>query len=238
MRTQASDDGAERPFDKYASDYQAAVESSVTIGQDLAFFTSAKIYQLRRLARDEGLSLDKCSVLDVGCGPGLTDELLGPYVGDLTGVDVSPQMIEAARARNPSFTYEAYDGQVLPFPDERFTFTFAICVLHHVAPDAWNAFLSEMLRVTRLGGVVAVIEHNPLNPLTRLSVMKCVFDDDAVLMGPRRVIDGLRAAGAQGTQRRYVLFVPFGGDRVRAIEHRSLSWCPLGAQYVASGVRV
>ena len=41
-----------------------------------------------------------------------------------------------------------------------------------------------MRRVVRPGGLVCVIEHNPLNPLTRsLAVSRCEFDSDAVLLG-------------------------------------------------------
>lgn len=38
-------------------------------------------------------------VLEVGCGTGATAVLLAPYVGNLLGTDVSPKMIEIARAR-------------------------------------------------------------------------------------------------------------------------------------------
>ena len=43
-------------------------------------------------------------------------------------------------------------------------------------------FVADMVRVTRPGGLVCVIEHNPLNPLTRLAVNRCPFDADAVLL--------------------------------------------------------
>jgi predicted TPR repeat methyltransferase len=40
------------------------------------------------------------SVLDAGCGTGLCGPLLRPHTGRLVGVDLSPQMIERARARD------------------------------------------------------------------------------------------------------------------------------------------
>ena len=40
------------------------------------------------------------NVLDLGCGSGLAGVMIKPRAADLTGVDLSPEMIELARARN------------------------------------------------------------------------------------------------------------------------------------------
>jgi hypothetical protein len=45
-----------------------------------------------------------------------------------------------------------------------------------------DVVIAEMARVTRPGGMVAIIEHNPLNPVTRHIVSRCPFDRDAVLL--------------------------------------------------------
>jgi SAM-dependent methyltransferase len=219
-------------FDRYASGYRQSVESSIGfVGRDLEFFTRAKVYHLRRLARSLPRPLAVSSVLDVGCGCGLTDEMILPYVGDLTGVDVSSAMVGEAALRNPDAHYEAYDGLVLPFPSDSFDVVFAICVVHHVDPAGWDGLLAEMWRVTRAGGLSVVIEHNPANPLTRRSVDRCPFDEDAVLVGPRRLAQGLRRAGARSVRHRYILFAPFGGDRARMAEGL-LGWLPAGAQHI------
>ena len=52
-----------------------------------------------------------------------------------------------------------------------------------------------MARVLRPGGIAAIFEHNPLNPLTRRVVSNCVFDEDAVLLRRRRARGLLRQAG-------------------------------------------
>ena len=122
-------------------------------------------------------------------------------------------------------------GRRLPFPSASFDLAFAICVVHHVDPAAWDGFLGEMWRVTRAGGLAVVIEHNPANPLTRRSVNRCPFDEDAVLVGPRRLAQGLRRAGARSVRHRYILFAPFGGDRARMAEGL-LGWLPAGAQHI------
>jgi SAM-dependent methyltransferase len=226
-----------RLFDRYASDYRQLVEESVGFaGRKLDFFTRAKVFHLRQLARRLPRPLGECAVLDVGCGVGLTDYYLRPHVGAMSGVDVSPAMVTAATTRNPDIDYQAYNGSKLPFGSSTFDLTFAICVMHHVEPEQWDDFLAEMWRVTKPGGLAAIIEHNPLNPLTRRSVDQCPFDDDAVLVPVRRARQGLRRAGAATTGRRYIMFCPLGGDRTRLAES-SLGWFPAGAQYMAWGQR-
>ena len=91
--------------------------------------------------------------------------------------------------------YEAYDGERLPYDDERFDVAFAICVLHHVRPAERPRFVGELRRVVRPGGLVALFEHNPLNPLTRLAVHRCAFDGDAVLLRAGEAQHVARASG-------------------------------------------
>lgn len=68
------------------------------------------------VSRRLGQRTDGLRVLDVGCGTGLAAELLRPLARRLDGVDISPRMLEKARARN------AYDrlvgGDFASGPDE------------------------------------------------------------------------------------------------------------------------
>jgi SAM-dependent methyltransferase len=224
-------------FDTYADSYRAAVDASIGFaGQDLAFFTAAKAFHLKRLARTLGRPLHECQMLDVGCGPGVTDQLLTGQVGGIAGVDVSPAMVEQASRRNPTCDYQVYDGHRLPFDPGRFDIAFAICVMHHVPPAQWDEFVAELWQVVRPGGVAVVIEHNPVNPLTRRAVRDCEFDADAVLLSPRRVREAFRLSGAGKASVEYILFAPFGQERIRHFE-RGLRWLPLGAQYVIAARR-
>jgi ubiquinone/menaquinone biosynthesis C-methylase UbiE len=84
----------------------------------------------------------------------------------LTGIDVASTVVEEARAANPGVTYHDYDGDRLPYPDQSFDAAYTIAVMHHVPPPQWPAFLQEMRRVVRPGGLIVIFEHNPINPLT------------------------------------------------------------------------
>ena len=145
-----------------------------------------------------------------------------------------PSSTRARRTPGP-LTRNYGQQDPIPFDDGTFDFTFAICVLHHVPPSGWSRFVHEMGRVTRPGGVVAIFEHNPWNPLTRLAVHRCEFDDDAVLVSRRR-LRHLLAGPLQPLEERYIAFFPRGGDPYDRIEAR-LGRVPVGAQYYVAGRR-
>jgi SAM-dependent methyltransferase len=185
----------------------------------------------RRLGEPKSLSF-----LDMGCGVGLTDQYLGGQVGALHGIDVAEGVVERAGERILGPKYTVYDGTNAPFQDELFDLTFAICVLHHVNPAGWHNFVAELARVTKRGGLVVVLEHNPFNPLTRLAVSRCEFDADAVLVRARRTRSLLEEAGLAVAEARYITFFPWHGRILRLAESR-LGRLPLGAQYAVAGSR-
>jgi SAM-dependent methyltransferase len=225
-------------FDRCAGSYREAVEGSIAFsGADLDVFTQAKAGKLLRLAARDLGDPHGLSFLDVGCGPGETDAWLEGRVRELTGVDASGEMIEAARERNPWASYRRVDrDRGLPFPEGSFDLCFAICVLHHVPRPGRRPLVGEMARVTRRGGVVAIIEHNPWNPLTRRAVAGCEFDRDAVLLPRRESERLLRGAGLGAVEGSYITFFWRDSPRLQRIE-RLLGGLPLGAQHLVSGRR-
>jgi SAM-dependent methyltransferase len=108
-----------------------------------------------------------------------------------------------------------------------------VCVLHHVPPERWESFAHEMRRVTRPGGVIFVIEHNPFNPLTQLAVSRCSFDADAVLLRASKTYELLKKTGATKITTEFFLALParrgvFG--RLGRLAGR----LPIGAQYLTA----
>jgi demethylmenaquinone methyltransferase/2-methoxy-6-polyprenyl-1,4-benzoquinol methylase len=96
-------------------------------------------------------------VLDVATGTGLVAEALLTRGFRVTGLDQSPGMLAAARARFAGRVelVEA-SADALPFPDASFdhlTFTY---LLRYV--DDPGATLTELARVVRPGGTVAMVE--------------------------------------------------------------------------------
>jgi SAM-dependent methyltransferase len=225
-------------FDEYSDDYRDAVEESISfVRADLDFFTQAKAEALLELVRDRIGESTGASFLDVGCGPGETDRLLKGRVGRLAGVDVSDRMVQRASRLNPWAEYRGFEpGEPLPFQEGSFDVCFAISVLHHVPRSERAALIDGMKRALRPGGVLAIFEHNPFNPLTRRAVAGCEFDRDAELLRSHEARRLLREAGLSDPGRRYILFFTRTSGLLRGIERR-LGWLPLGAQYAAFAQR-
>ena len=223
-------------FDKYDKSFGAVVQSSIDFsGLPHSFFTAAKADALCELIATRLHGMRNPHMLDVGCGIGELHPLVRSMFGRICGVDVSTTSVAQARIRNPEVQYEAYVGETLPYESATFDLSIAICVLHHVPPPQWVGLLREMRRVVRPGGVVCLIEHNPLNPLTKFAVARCEFDRDAVLLDARRTRALMADAGLHDARSHYFLLLPSAAPLARRVEH-SLRGIPLGAQYLASGI--
>ena len=223
-------------FDEYRDSYGQAVEGSIRFsGLQHDFFLKAKADLLRRLIVERGLEEGGSGVraLDVGCGIGSLHRHLEGAFASLDGCDVSEESIQRARSENPDVAYSVSTSAALPYADGVFDLTFASCVLHHVPPEAWRDFFGEMRRVLRPGGIACIIEHNPWNPLTRLAVLRCPFDKDAVLLRARRVEELFRATGFREIRSEHILLLPWTGALAGKVE-RALAALPLGAQYACS----
>lgn len=99
-------------------------------------------------------------VLDVACGAGTNFRYLPP-TAQLVGVDVSAEMVEAARAELGQLrrggTVYRMDAEDLGFPDDSFD-TVISALSTCTFPDPVAA-LSEMARVCRPDGRVLLLEH-------------------------------------------------------------------------------
>jgi SAM-dependent methyltransferase len=231
-------DPAPVDFDDYDHRYREAVEEAISFsGAELDHFTQAKVNVLLELVGSSTGPPEGLRFLDVGCGSGETDRFLEGRVAGLTGVDIAPKVLERARAQNPWADYQHLEpGGDLPVAESSFDVCFAICVLHHVPAGQRPGLVAEMMRVCRPGGLVAVFEHNPFNPLTRRAVAGCEFDRDAELLRAGQAVRLLTDAGVEGARGRYIVFFTRSSPLRRRIESR-LGWLPLGAQYVVSGKR-
>lgn len=88
-------------------------------------------------------------ILDLGTGTGAAARVLAARYPDaeVTGVDLSPEMIREAQSRGARETYLVADASALPFADD----AFDLVVLLNMIP-----FFDELARVTAPGGVVVL----------------------------------------------------------------------------------
>src|SRR4029453_1717220 len=113
-----------------------------------------------RLTRDD-------KVLDVACGPGLVACSLAPDARHVSGVDMTPRMIEEARATASrlavaNVTWIVGTATPLAFADASFSVVLTRYSFHHFADPA--AALAEMFRVCRPGGRVVVADLSIPSP--------------------------------------------------------------------------
>jgi len=215
-------------FDRYGEGaYERALEQAISFGgQDASFYNEVKADRLVDLARRRIGEPSSLVTLDVGAGIGLVDEHLTGDFARVVGLDVSSEMVKRASERNPGAEYVEYDGATFPFETRSFDLVFASCVFHHVPVEERARLAAEMARVTRASGLTVILEHNPINPATRLAVSRCEFDEDAVLLRMRETRSLLAGAGLRERERAYILFFPWR-NRIE----RRLGRVPLGAQY-------
>jgi SAM-dependent methyltransferase len=100
-------------------------------------------------------------VLEVGGGPGELAQRIQDELGaEVSFVDISPRMVELARARGV-LAAQVGDVQALPFADATFDAAVAAWMLYHV-PDLGCA-LRELARVLEPGGrlfaVTTAVDH-------------------------------------------------------------------------------
>jgi ubiquinone/menaquinone biosynthesis C-methylase UbiE len=101
------------------------------------------------------------TVLDVACGPGVLACAFARVAHHVTGIDLTPAMIEQAKAcqqshRLANTTWRIGDVHPLPFPDTSFSLVFTRYSFHHFLDP--KAVLTEMVRVCSPGGRVVVVD--------------------------------------------------------------------------------
>ena len=165
------------------------------------------------------------SVIDVGCGPGDVvigfARVTGPG-GRAVGIDVSTTMLDEARRRaaaaGVTAEFEVGDAMALAFADGTFDASRSERTFQWLA-DAEGA-LAELVRVTRPGGAVAVID-------TDWATFSIDHPDPAVT---RRILDQFERSRPEHTVGRRLgrLFRAAGLDDVTVVARAALvtEWDP------------
>ncbi|MBP1807416.1 class I SAM-dependent methyltransferase [Rubellimicrobium aerolatum] len=103
-------------------------------------------------------------VVEIGCGIGRVLATLAPHAAGITGLDVSPGMIAAARDRCaglPNVTLAVTSGRDLPLPDASADLVLAADVFPYLVDSGLaEAHLAESARVLRPGGHLLILNHS------------------------------------------------------------------------------
>lgn len=96
-------------------------------------------------------------VLDVACGPGIVACAFAETAKNVTGIDITPAMIEqAVKLQNEkklkNLAWKTGDVENLPFPDNYFDIVVSRYAFHHFSLP--KKVFSEMIRVCKKGGII------------------------------------------------------------------------------------
>lgn len=117
------------------------------------------------------------TILDVGCGDGLNAVQFAKMGAKVTGVDLSPKAIEAARLRaqannvseRTTFIYSPVE--TLDFPEESFDIVWGEAFLHHVIEEM-ELVMRRLASYTKPSGLLIFSEPVDLfPPLRRLRLL-------------------------------------------------------------------
>jgi SAM-dependent methyltransferase len=96
-------------------------------------------------------------VLDVACGTGVVALTAARLGANVSGIDLTPELIQRARENAALMRCEASfqeaDAESLPFPPE--TFDIVVSQFGHMFAPRPEVAVAELLRVTKPGGTIA-----------------------------------------------------------------------------------
>lgn len=161
------EDGLERyrrRFDKAVQANEGASVALYTLGDEslLAAATEEAVELMVSL----GVATARRDLLDLGCGIGRFEAALSPRVGSITGIDISPAMVAAARRRCARIAnvrlLETSGRDLNMFANCSFDSVIAIDLIPYLYEVGDRPFvlaqLEEVARVLRPGGDLLILE--------------------------------------------------------------------------------
>ncbi len=140
--------------------------------------------------------------LDVGCGPGqVAGYLLAERGVAMTGLDLSPAMVEQARVRHPGVEFRQGSFAVPPMPrggdprDPGWHLVTAWYAVVHLAASEIAPTVAALARVLKRGGTLALATHVGHEVMHPGSVVGIDTELDFVLHDEAALIDAFEAAG-------------------------------------------
>ena len=158
-------------------------------------------------------------ILDVACSTGRWAAEMATLFpqANVVGFDVTPPPVDAGvtMARPDNFAFiQGNMLEGLPFPDNSFDFVHQRLVIVALPTSHWIRQVRELLRVTRPGGWVELVEGDLLPGGPGLQTLNALGEQMSEKRGmsfdnAKRIDEYLRQAGAQRVERRTV-YLPVG----------------------------
>jgi SAM-dependent methyltransferase len=134
-------------------------------------------------------------VADLGCGPGQIAAYLHQRGVSVEGLDLSPAMIEQARACHPEIPFRVGDLFALPYADGALAGAAAFYAIVHMPTADLAQPFRELHRVVAPGGVVALAFHVGTDQVHVDDLFGCATSLDFWFHPPDGVVGMLVDAG-------------------------------------------
>ena len=137
--------------------------------------------------------------LDVGCGEGRLPRDLKARGYDVIGVEVSPTLLEGARAADPDGDYRLSDAASLPLDDVSVALVTAFMSLHDM--DDFDSAVAEAARVLTHGGRLCAAVVHPINSAGKFASREAdaPFVISESYFDLRRITDAVESEGLHMT---------------------------------------
>lgn len=185
-------------------------------------------------------------VLDVACGPGVVACEFAKSAGHVTGIDITPEMIEQAELHQKEKGIENVSWQIgdvlpLPYPDDSFTVVVTRYSFHHFLSP--KEVLVDMLRVCEPGGKIVVADvavssekaqaYNSMEKLRDPSHVRALTESELEgLMGEAGLVNVTKSTYEVEieleTQLQASFPLPGDDDKIRALFQRDIGRNNLG----------
>jgi trans-aconitate methyltransferase len=216
-------------FDQFAQNYESLFKLWLRIaGSSREHFARARIRCLAALLKERDTTARH--VMDFGCGTGISIPLLLEILGaeEVIGVDPSRRSLDiaaqtVATSKVRLLTPEEYE------PRADLDLVFSNGVFHHIPIEERETSLAFVYDSLRPGGVFALWENNPWNPIVLYSMKTTELDKNAIPITPPRARQLARNKFTV-VRTDYLFFFPAYLRILQRLE-KSMVKVPIGAQY-------
>jgi SAM-dependent methyltransferase len=223
-------DESKAEFDKSARNYEALFNPWLKIaGAPREYFAQSRLKWLSYLLHEQQIAPKR--MMDFGCGTGISLPLLAKIFDaeKVIGLDTSEESLAVAREAAGSWPVQlATPAQYLPQQD--LDLVFCNGVFHHIPAVEQRAVMNYVYRCLRPGGIFAMWENNPWNPIHAFAMKHSEIDENAIPLSPpesRRLVASERFRVIRTD---YLFFSPGYFTWLHPLE-KWLIKVPLGAQY-------
>jgi SAM-dependent methyltransferase len=217
-------------FDKSARDYEAFFRPWLRVaGCSREYFAHSRLKWLGYLLSEQGITPKR--VMDFGCGTGMSLPLLMDtlHAQQVIGLDTSEESLAVAHESVGSRPVElATPARYVPQQD--LDLVFCNGVFHHIPLAERPAAVNYVFRCLRPGGIFALWENNPWNPIHAFAMKHSEIDKNAIPLSPPESRRLISAEQFRMIRTDYMFFFPGYLSWLRPLE-KLLIKVPVGAQY-------